>query len=111
MAEDSTKQTVNVSRTVRKQSLHAAVIRSCRQCGAPGYWHDIPDVNVGCYAPEKVTQLGSDPVGTVCPQCGTDREAIEPRGQIWMKQWRVGLWAALIETLHDLCKPLRWRMK
>ena len=70
----------------RKQSLHANVIRSCQKCGAPGYWHNTPGVNVGCYAPEKVTKLGEDPVGLICPNCGTKRpSSIEEHGEIWSK--------------------------
>jgi hypothetical protein len=101
--------TVNVSRVVRKQSLHAAVIRACAKCGAPGYWHNTPGVNVGCYAPEKVTQLGADPVGAVCPQCGATRQTVESRGEIWSKEFRVGLWTVLSATVRDWLKPLRWR--
>jgi len=107
---DSNKQTATVSSVLRKQSLYASVIRSC-QCGAPGYWHDTPGVNVGCYAPEKVTQLGSDPVGSTCPQCGTDRETMDSLGEIWTKEWRVSLWTALVDTLRDFFKPLLWRTK
>jgi len=70
----------------RKQTLEANVIRSCKNCGAPGYWHDTPNVNVGCYAPEKVTKLGEDPVGLVCPNCGADRKsAVEGKGTIWTR--------------------------
>lgn len=102
---------VAVARVVRKQSLHASVVRACRNCGAPGYWHNIPDVNPGCFAPEKVTQIGADPVGPICPQCGAAREEIERLGEIWSKEWRVSLWSALIGALRDLVKPLRWRAK
>lgn len=101
---------VEVSRVLRRQSLHASVIRSCK-CGAPGYWHNTSSVNVGCYAPEKVTQLGSDPVGPICPQCGAARETLEDLGEIWRKEWRVSLWAVLRDSLRDLLKPLRWRTK
>jgi hypothetical protein len=106
---------VNVTRVVRKQSLHASVIRACKQCGAPGYWHDIPGVNPGCYAPEKVTKLGEDPVGEVCPQCGEEREPVEYKGEIWSREWRVGLWTVLVATVRDWFKPiwstLQWRVK
>lgn len=88
-----TKQVASVNRVVRKQSLYASVIRACNNCGAPGYWHDTPGVNVGCYAPDKVTQLGADFVGPVCPNCGVDREPIEYRGRIWSKEWRISLWS------------------
>jgi hypothetical protein len=79
----------------RKQSLHATVIRACRVCGAPGYWHNTPGVNVGCYAPERVTQLGSDPVGATCPCCGSPRPSVvEDRGEIWSRLYglRVAVW-------------------
>lgn len=91
-------QNVNVSRVFRRQSLYASVIRACKKCGAPGYWHNTPGVNVGCYAPDKVTQLGSDPVGTVCPNCGEPRTAVEQRGEIWKKEWRVS-WLNMIKSL------------
>ena len=71
---------VNVARVVRKQKLYASVIRACKKCGAPGFWHDTAGVNPGCYAPEKVTKLGQDPVGPVCPNCGADREEKESLG-------------------------------
>lgn len=102
-------QKVNVNRTVRKQALYASVIRACRCCGAPGYWHNTPGVNVGCYAPEKVTQLGMDPVGNTCPNCGAARQAVEPRGQIWSREWRVSLWAILREAAREIFTPTRWR--
>lgn len=101
---------VSVSRIQRKQSLIVSVIHACTKCGAPGFWHDTPGVNVGCYAPEKVTHLGSDPVGDVCPQCGASREVIDRRGEVWSRTWRVSLWSLLKEILRDL-KPLRWRTK
>jgi hypothetical protein len=97
--------TVNVSRVFRKQSLYASVIRSCRKCGAPGYWHNVPDVNMACYAPEKVTQLGSDPVGAICPNCGADREEIEPLGEIWRREWKVSLWSLLKDIAGNIFKP------
>jgi len=97
---------VTTSRVTRKQSLYASVIRACPNCGAPGFWHDTPGVNVGCYAPEKVTRLGEDFVGPVCPCCGHDRDPIECKGQIWSKEWRVSLWSVLKETINPL-----WRMK
>jgi hypothetical protein len=100
---------VTVSRVFRKQTLYANVIRSCKKCGAPGYWHNVPDVNMACYAPEKVTQLGSDPVGAVCPNCGADREEIEPLGEIWKREWKVSLWSVFKETLVELVKPRKER--
>lgn len=96
------EQRVDVSRIVRRQALYASVIRACRNCGAPGYWHNTPGVNVGCYAPEKVTQLGSDPVGTVCPNCGAAREIIEQHGMIWSKIWRVSVWSALRGAIAEI---------
>lgn len=112
MTKPNSAQHVNVTRVVRKQQLYASVIRCCANCGAPGYWHNTPGVNVGCYAPEKVTQLGSNPVGTVCPCCGASREPIEPKGMIWSREWRVSLWTVLLATLRDCFNPLlRWRTK
>jgi hypothetical protein len=104
---DPNVQNVTVSRVVRKQSLYASVIRSCKKCGAPGYWHDTPGVNVGCYAPEKVTQLGADPVGAVCPQCGASRQEVERKGEIWRREFRVSLWSVLREMLSNLYP--KWR--
>lgn len=96
--------TTTVARVFRKQSLHASVIRSCRKCGAPGYWHNIPDTNLGCYAPEKVTKLGENPVGLVCPQCGADRDVIEPHGEIWKREWKASLWGVLKDIAGDIFK-------
>ena len=104
-------QTVSVSRIQRKQKLIISVIRACKKCGAPGFWHNTPGVNVGCYAPEKVTHLGSDPVGTICPQCGAEREEIERKGEVWSRTWRVSLLTVLKEQWRNLVKPLRWRIK
>jgi predicted RNA-binding Zn-ribbon protein involved in translation (DUF1610 family) len=101
-------QHVTTSQTMRKQSLYASVIRSCPNCGAPGYWHNTPGLNIGCYAPEKVTRLGEDFVGKICPCCGHDRDPIEYKGQIWSKEWRISLWAILREMLRDL---LIWRAR
>jgi len=67
---------------IRRQSLQAVVVRSCTQCGAPGNFksHDrIRDGWPGCYVPPghpMDTQL----VGDVCPNCGADRPAHEPKG-------------------------------
>jgi hypothetical protein len=99
-------QNVNVSRVYRKQSLYASVIRACKSCGAPGYWHNTPGVNVGCYAPDKVTQLGSDPVGIVCPCCGAARDRLEQKGEIWKKEWRVS-WMAMIKDTFSNLLPKR----
>jgi len=93
--------TSHVSNIYRKQSLHASVIRACRNCGAPGFWHNIPDVNPGCFAPEKVTKLGEDFVGTICPQCGKSRDDIEHHGEIWSKVWKVSLWTVLKNTVRQ----------
>ena len=86
---------------IRKQQLYASVIRRCDNCGAPGFWHNTPGVNVGCYAPEKVTELGKDFVGLVCPNCGADRAPVEYLGKIWEKIWRVGLMTVLRELLQE----------
>jgi hypothetical protein len=96
------EQRVSVNRIVRRQELYANVIRACRNCGAPGFWHNTPGVNVGCYAPEKVTKLGEDPVGTICPCCGAPREVIEPHGMIWSKVWRVSVWNAIKGAVAEI---------
>jgi rubredoxin len=77
----------------RRQSLHANVARACGNCGAPGFWHDVPGVNPGCYDPDKVREArmndeGFAPVGAICPQCGADREDVERLGEIWSKEYR-----------------------
>lgn len=83
----------------RAQALYASVIRSCARCGAPGYWHNTPGVNVGCYAPDKVTQLGSDPVGMTCPNCGAARpSAVEDQGLIWHKFFGTSIARLLAEV-------------
>lgn len=106
---DPHKQQTTVSRIQRKQSLHASVIRSCKKCGAPGFWHNTPGVNVGCYAPEKVTRLGEDAVGPICPNCGAERETKEELGEIWSRVWRVSFWDAVKGSFSDLF--LKWREK
>lgn len=88
----------------RKQSLHATIIRACTHCGAPGYWHNTPGVNVGCYAPDKVTTLGCDPVGAVCPNCGTERSSPEDLGEIWSKLFGVTLGQHVRAKLRSLFK-------
>lgn len=99
----------------RVQKLHATVLRACLGCGAPGYWHDVdPTINPGCYAPARVTQLGQDPVGDVCPNCGADRVGIEPHGEIWRREWRVSLRAVIGDSLRRLVRslnPLAWRTR
>lgn len=87
----------------RQQTLHANVIRACTHCGAPGFWHDTPGVNVGCYAPDKVTKLGSDWVGPTCPNCGHGRPGVEEHGMIWRRlfgpAWALA-WARFSSTLR-----------
>jgi len=73
-----------------KSRLVVNVIRACGKCGAPGFWHNTPGVNVGCYAPERVTKLGEDPVGPVCPNCGAERETMEPHGVVWQRTIKFG---------------------
>lgn len=95
-------QHASTSRIKRVQSLRANVIQVCTHCGAPGYWHDTPNVNVGCYAPEKVTQVGQDYVGPICPNCGASRPEISNLGEIWRKVWFVSLWSVLKDTIRSL---------
>lgn len=90
----------------RKQSLHANVIRACWNCGAPGFWHNTPGVNVGCYAPEKVTRLGEDFVGTTCPNCGALRDDIEHKGEIWRREFRINPWRAVRAWLRSWWKDV-----
>ena len=88
----------------RKQSLYATVIRSCGRCGAPGYWDYPPGVKVGCYAPDRVTTLGSDPVGLTCPNCGSPRpSSVEDQGEIWVKLYG---WAPVV-AVHRFIQTLR----
>jgi hypothetical protein len=97
-----------VSRLFRRQSLHAQVVRACPHCGAPGYWHDVPGINPGCYDPERKFRaeadgLGVAPVGPVCPQCGGDREEAEQLGEIWNRVFRgPTLWEHIKQKWRDL---------
>lgn len=96
----------------RKQSLHATVIRACRKCGAPGFWHDDPNGNRACYDPVKkreaaLTDSGFASVGKICPSCGANRDDDEYLGEIWSKVWRG-------PTLLEFIKQklfLAWRFK
>lgn len=98
--DNSAREHVSRIGLIRRQTLHATVIHACKNCGAPGYWHNTPDVNVGCFAPEKVTRLGHDPVGETCPNCGADRDVIEDRGEIWRKEYRV--WHLIRDQIKGL---------
>lgn len=96
----------------RRQSLHANVARACRNCGAPGYWHDVPGINPGCYDPVKKREAelrdeGFAPVGRMCPQCGCDREDVVALGEIWSKVWRG---PTLLEWLKRKLF-LQWRIR
>lgn len=82
----------------RKQQLEAEVIHACRCCGAPGFYHDVPSVNVGCFDPARKGQF----VGTVCPNCGHDRDAPERKGVIWSKHFYPGT------TPNWLMRVLEW---
>jgi hypothetical protein len=67
----------------RKQQLEAEVIRACRSCGAPGFYHDVPDVNLGCFDPSRKGQY----VGEICPNCDSERARPERKGVIWSKHF------------------------
>lgn len=96
----------------RRQSLRANVARACRNCGAPGHWHDVPGVNPKCYDPIKVLEakashVGFAPVGPICPQCGADREDVEDLGEIWSKTFRAPtVWERICERI----KQVTWRV-
>jgi rubredoxin len=102
MATREQSETVHI---FRKQSLRANVARACRNCGAPGYWHDVPGVNPGCYDPEKAAAAkarheGFAPVGPICPQCGAQRDDVENLGEIWSKVWRAPkIWERIKERI------------
>lgn len=68
----------------RRNELHATVHRACKNCGAPGVWHDIPgELNKKCYDP----LLKGQPVGDICPQCGSSRiEQNESKGLLWYQR-------------------------
>lgn len=83
---------------LQRATLHATVIRACRGCGAPGFYHDVSGVNVGCYDPARKGQ----PVGTTCPNCGAAREAIEDKGEIWRRD--VTVWSVLFDRIKGLFK-------
>jgi hypothetical protein len=96
----------------RRQSLHANVARACRNCGAPGFWHDVPGVNPACYDPQKkraaeLCDEGFAPVGAICPACGFDREDVVPLGEIWSKTWRG---PTILEWLKQRL-IMQWRFK
>lgn len=86
---------------IRKQTLNATVIRACTCCGAPGFYHDVPDVNAGCFDPARKGQ----PVGPVCPNCGEDRPANEDRGEIWCKEWTI--WGLLWDQIKCVFRRKR----
>lgn len=67
----------------RKQQLEAEVIRACGNCGAGGKYHDVPDVNVGCFDPSRKGEY----VGETCPNCGAERPPIHQLGRIWSKRF------------------------
>lgn len=105
-----------VSHIFRKQSLHATIARACRNCGAPGFWHDVPGVNVACYDPEKKKQAemrdeGFAPVGSICPACGCNREEVESLGEIWSKVWRGPTVVEMIREKLRQFKIVGWRFK
>lgn len=95
----------------RLDRLIINVHRTCRNCGAPGYWHNVPGVNPGCYAPDKVTQLGNDPVGPVCPQCGANRDDVELHGEVWSREFRPGIWPVLKAAVWSGVKSLKRRRR
>ena len=101
-------QSVSMARMTRKQMVIASVIHRCEKCGAPGFWHNTPGVNVGCYDPSKFTNPLT-PVGPICPNCGADREVIQELGEIWRREFRVSLWVVIKEAIADLFKPLKRR--
>ena len=52
----------------QRQSVAATVIRACRNCGSPG-----------------VDDKGQ-PVGNICPTCGSVRPPDEDKGEVWVKE-------------------------
>jgi hypothetical protein len=108
----SSKVSIVGTAVTRRDELIINVYRACRNCGAPGFWHNTPGVNVGCYAPERVTMLGQDPVGTICPNCGAAREAVDPYGVVWFKEWRVSLWAVIQAIIRETIRGFqpKWRI-
>lgn len=82
-----------VTGLIRRHSLHATVIRACKKCGAPGFWHDSETLPRACYDPHKkwlaeAKGEGFASVGKRCPQCGALRGNDERLGEIWSKVWR-----------------------
>lgn len=77
------------------QTLHATVLRACASCGAPGVYHDIPDVNPGCFDPLRKGL----PVGDDCPNCGASRvDARQELGEIW-RRYKFPAWLRALAAL------------
>lgn len=89
---------------IRRQELAAVVTRACANCGAPGFWHDVPNVNVGCYDPTRKNQPITE---SNCPNCGAVRPAPEDRGVIWVREWTV--WELLGDQIRGLIRSLKWK--
>lgn len=92
---------------IRKQSVHAVVLRACGQCGAPGAYSKekrVQDGWPGCYDPTRDQQ----PVGAVCPNCKALRPSPEVKGEIWRREFRAdgeSLWQRLRKRLRRLTTP------
>lgn|SRR5262245_17889904 len=102
---------VEYTELFRRQSLRVNVIRACKQCGAPGYWHDIEGVNPACYDPAKkqlaeANHEGFAPIGPICPQCGADREDdVENLGEVWSKEFRApSTWQRVKRAIKEVWK-------
>jgi len=84
------KQTVGVD-LFRRQSLSARRILACRNCGAPGVYKSVHDIQMrwpGCFVLPTDARVDR-PVGDDCPNCDAPRIATEADlGEIWSKEWR-----------------------
>ena len=76
----------------RRMSVEATVIHGCPTCRAPGVWKSEKDPDVDKYQSwPKIILLANDPmigqpVGDICPNCGSNRLADTPHGEIYVKE-------------------------
>jgi hypothetical protein len=75
-----------------QQHLEASVVLACQNCGAPGAYHSDQRIKNGwprCHVTPD-DPLHHQPVGQICPNCGAERPANKPLGEILYKEWWKG---------------------